>query len=418
MNSPNARASGPIGGLSTDAFSSMFQAISGLRNRRALFAMLGCLFAGVLVAGLFSFMATRMGFFFGLLGALTLFVAGATGVNAAGLLLMDQAKGVPARSLPDAVMGGLLCIPKFIALGLALLLVSLVVFIAVALVYLVCKIPFLGPLLFVLVFPLSVVLLGLTLCGLFQCLFLALPAIWEGSSITHAIAKALSIVRSRLVESLLLLVVVGFLAMGVGVIVFGVLFAGLIPSAAMTAGILGGDALGSLFGMVRGFGMDQGGYVGSGSGMGYVAAAGVGGGLLWALAASLVALVYLLGLNLVYLRVTEGLDVGTTEAAMRSGFDDAKRRAAELSQKAKDAAERSREQGRQSAAAAQASAAAAAASATAATAATTAAPPAYSPAPAVNAPSAAPATTVPCPKCTAPIVPGDLFCGVCGFKLK
>ena len=37
-----------IGGLSPDAFSSMFQAISGLRNRRALIAMVGCMFAGVL----------------------------------------------------------------------------------------------------------------------------------------------------------------------------------------------------------------------------------------------------------------------------------------------------------------------------------------------------------------------------------
>ena len=411
MNTTTANAAGPIGGLSTDAFSSMFQAISGLRNRRALFAMLGCLFAGVLVAGLFSFMAARMGFFFAFLGALTMFVAGATGVNAAGLLLMDQAKGVPARSLRDAVMGGLLCIPKFIALGLALLLVSLVVFVAVALVYLVCKIPFLGPILFVLVFPLSVVVLGLTLCGLFQCLFLALPAIWEGSSITHAIAKALSIVRSRLVESMLLLTVVGFLALGVGFIVFGVLITGLIPSVGMTAGILGGDALGSVFGMVRGFGIDQGGYGGElgGSGVGYVAAASIGGGLLWALAASLVSLVYLLGLNLVYLRVTEGLDVGATEAAMQAGFDDAKRRAAELSQKAKDAAERAR----QSAAATQPSAAAAAT----ATAATKAAPPAYSPAPPVTAAPASAATT-PCPQCTAPVGPDDLFCGVCGFKLK
>ena len=409
MNTPTANAAGSIGGLSTDAFSSMFQAISGLRNRRALLAMLGCLFAGILVAGLFSFMAARMGFFFAFLGALTLFVAGATGVNAAGLLLMDQAKGVPARSLRDAVMGGLLCIPKFIALGLALLLVSLVVFVAVALVYLVCKIPFLGPILFVLVFPLSVVVLGLTLCGLFQCLFLALPAIWEGSSIKHAIAKALSIVRSRLVESMLLLTVVGFLALGVGFIVFGVLITGLIPSAGMTAGILGGDALGSVFGMVRGFGIDQGGYGGElgGSGVGYVAAAGIGGGLLWALAASLVSLVYLLGLNLVYLRVTEGLDVGATEAAMQAGFDDAKRRAAELSQKAKDAAERAQ----QSAAATQASAAAAA------TAATKAAPPAYSPAPPVTAAPASAATT-PCPQCSAPVGPDDLFCGVCGFKLK
>ena len=74
-------------------------------------------------------MAARMGFFFVFLGGLRLFVAGTPGVNAAGLRLMDQATGVPARSLPGAVMDGLLCIPKFIALGLVLL-VSLVVFIA------------------------------------------------------------------------------------------------------------------------------------------------------------------------------------------------------------------------------------------------------------------------------------------------
>lgn len=407
MNTHSAGTAGPIGGLSTDAFSSMFQAISGLRNRRALLAMLGCLFAGVLVAGLFSFMAARFGFFFAFLGGLMLFVASATGVNAAGLLLMDQAKGVPARSLSDAVMGGLLCIPKFIALGLALLLVTLAVFIAVALVYLVCKIPFLGPILFVVVFPLSVVVLGLTLCGLFQCLFLALPAIWEGSSITHAIAKALAIVRGRLVESMLLLTVVGFLSMMVGFIVFGVLIAGLIPAAGLMAGILGGDGLASVFAMLPG--IDHGSYGGGGrrgsSGVGHLAAAGIGGGLLWALAVSLVAQVYLLGLNLVYLRVTEGLDVGATEAAMQAGYDDAKRRAAELSQKAKDAAERARAQARASAAAAQAGSTAAAT------------PPAYSTAPPMATPPAVPATTL-CPKCTAPVGADDLFCGVCGFKLK
>ena len=406
MNTQSADSPSPIGGLSTDAFSSLFQAISGLRNRRALFAMLGCLFAGVLVAGLFSFLAVRMGFFLAFLGGLALFIAAATGVNAAGVLLMDQAKGVPARSLPDAVVYGLMCIPKLIVLGLALLVVSLVVFIAIALIYLVCKIPFIGPILFVLVFPLSVVVLGLTLCGLFQCLFLALPAIWEGSTITHAIAKALAIVRSRLVESMLLLTVVWFLALGVGFIVFGVLLTGLIPTVGMTAGILGGDGLGSMLGMVRGFGMDQGGDFGGrgGGGSSYAVAAGIGGGLLWALAVSLVSLVYLLGLNLVYLRVTEGLDVGATEAAMKAGLDDAKRRAAELSQKAKDAAERAREQARQSAAAARASAAAMAA-------------PTSSAAPTTNTPPASPATA-PCPKCSSPVGADDLFCGVCGYKLK
>ena len=87
-----------------------------------------------------------------------------------------------------------------------------------------------------------------------------------------------------------------------------------------------------------------------------------------------------------------------TEAAMQAGFNDAKRRAAELSQKAKDAAERARQ-----------SAAAAAA---------TTRPDYVAPPPsAVVPPEAAPATPL-CPKCTAPVGANDLFCGVCGFKLK
>src|SRR4249920_1504816 len=121
-----------IGGLSPDAFSSMFQAINGLRNRRALIAMVGCMFAGVLVFGLFSFLAVRLGFFMAFLGGLGLFIASATGVNAAGVLLMDQAKGVPSRELGAAISHGLMCIPKLIVLGLALFAISLVVFIAIA----------------------------------------------------------------------------------------------------------------------------------------------------------------------------------------------------------------------------------------------------------------------------------------------
>ena len=294
----NNTPSTPIGGLSPDAFSSMFQAIGGLRNRRALIAMVGCMFAGVLVFGLFSFLAARLGFFMGLLGGLGLFIAGATGVNAAGVLLMEQAKGVPSRSLTDAIVYGLTCIPKFILLGLALIAVSLVVFIAIAIVYVICKIPLLGPLLFVFVFPLSVVVAGLTLCGLFLCLFLALPAIWEGATITRAIASACAIARSRLIESMLLMAVVWALSLVVGIIVFGVLFTGLMPMLGMSASILGGDAIGGLMGAMQRngelAGMNGGSYSGfGGAGTGHVIAAGIGGGLLWALAGSLLSLVNL-----------------------------------------------------------------------------------------------------------------------------
>ena len=416
-----------IGGLSPDAFSSMFQAINGLRNRRALIAMVGCMFAGVLVFGLFTFLASRLGFFMAFLGGIGLFVASATGVNAAGMLLMDQAKGVPSRSLGDAITYGLMCIPKFILLGLALFAVALVVFVAIAIVYVVCKIPVLGPILFVVVFPLSVVILGLTLCGLFLCMFLALPAIWEGATITGAIAQALSIARSRLVESILLMAVVWVLSLVVGFIVFGVLFTGLMPTIGMTASILGGEGLGSMLGMMRQRG-ELNGSVGMG-GAGYALAAGVGAGLLWALAGSLLSLVNLLGLNLVYLRVTEGLDSGAAETELKARLDDAKRRAADLGQKAKGAADKTREQARSSLAPAQPGAAATAPPAptpAASTSASAHAPPAFSAAPAARTPREPPAdSTMPamakalaCPQCLSAVGRNDMFCGVCGHKLK
>ena len=414
----NPSQPGTIGGLSPGAFASLFQAIDGLRNRRALVAMLGCMVVGVLVAGLFTLMAARLGFFMGFLGGLFLFVAAATGINAAGVLLMDQARSVPSRPLTDAVVYGLMCIPKFIALALALLLVAIAVFIVLAIVYLVCKIPVLGPMLFVVAFPLSVVIAGVTLCGLFLCMFLALPAIWEGDTITRAIAQTLAIARSRLVEAILLLAVVGLLAGVVGFIVFSVLFTGLMPAIGLSASVLGGDGLYSMLGMMRHGSTDFGGADGgSGGAAGYAIAAGIGAGLLWALAGSLVSLVYLLGLNLVYLRVTEGLDVGATEAALKARFDDAKRQAADLGQKARDAAERAREQARQSAAAA-------------AAAVNKPAPP-TEPLPAPPPPitsggrelppgstTPAVAKTLTCPQCLSSVGQDDVFCGVCGYRLK
>ena len=411
----NPTQPGAIGGLSPDAFASLFAAINGLRNRRALIAMLGCTVIGVLVAAVFSLIAARLGFFIAFLGGLAMFIAGATGINAAGVLLMDQARGVASRPLIDAVVYGLMCIPKFIVLTLALLLVAIAVFIVLAIVYVVCKIPVLGPVLFVVVFPLSVVISGLTLWGLFLCMFLALPAIWEGATITRAIAQTVAIARSRLVEAVLLLAVVGLLAGVVGFIVFSVLFSGLMPAVGMSAAILGDDEFAAMLTMMR-----QRGELAGSAGAGYAIAVSIGGGLLWALTGSLLSLVYLLGLNLVYLRVTEGLDVSATETALRTRLDDAKRQATDLGQKARGAAERAREQARQSAAAAQANVAA-----------TTKPPPDAPPPPTPAPPTEAPVRAMPpdsttpavakaltCPQCLSAVGRDDVFCGVCGYKLK
>jgi len=50
-----------------------------------------------------------------------------------------------------------------------------------------------------------------------------------------------------------------------------------------------------------------------------------------------------------------------------------------------------------------------------------AAPPAWAPPPTASAPlpAAAPLpVSTTCPQCLSPVLPGDVFCGVCGYRLK
>jgi len=214
------------------------------------------------------------------------------------------------------------------------------------------------------------------------------------SRLARAIAQTLAIARTRLIESLLLLAAVGLLCMVVGFIVFGILGTGLVPTLGLQGSILGGGlgGLESLAGMVQGYG-----------GGGYAIAAMVGGGLLWALAATLIGQVYLLGLNIVYLRVTEGLDTSATHAVLLRGFDDAKRRSAELGNRARAAAARERNPAPQAG---------------------TAAAPVPAPQPTAPTGDSAFTRTAPvavamaCPNCSAACTTDDLFCGVCGQRLQ
>ncbi|MCC6853234.1 MAG: zinc ribbon domain-containing protein [Rubrivivax sp.] len=393
------QAGSTSGGISATALSSMFQAIAGLRNTRAAVAMLGCFVAAVLFGGLMAALFGRFSAATYLLGGAVALVLAYTGLNAAGVLLMDQARGQPLRATLDALLYGLVCIPKVIVLAIGIALATLGLYLAIALLLFLCKVPWLGPVLFTVVFPLAVIVAGLTAFGLFFAFALSICAVWDGASISGAIAKAAAILRARLVETVALSLVVGVLASFVGAFVSGVLLFGFFPASAMSAAILGGYDTGGMGSILAGMGSMMGGYAVAGA---------VGAGVLWALAATLVLQVGVLGINLIYLRVSEGLDATATEQAIRARFDDARRKAGEVAAKAKEAAkeagERARAQAEQAAAAAAARRAASAASA--------AEPPA--PRPAAPPPAAAAA----CPKCAESVATDDLFCGNCGHKLK
>lgn len=405
----NAQSKGTelTGTIAPDALSSMFQAIAGLRNLRAAAAMLGCFLAAWIVVALGAAVG-RGSVGVGVLGSLVALIVGFSGIHASGVLLMDQARGVPGRSIRDAVVYGVMCVPKTIVLIIALVVVAIGVYLAIALLFFVSKIPGIGPVLFAVTFPLAVVLAGATFTALFVGVFLSLAAIWQGATIGGALVQTLTILRHRLVETVLLSIVVSVLAGIVGGVVGFILLTGFWPATGMALQVLGvsvGD-LGGLSSML--FGQPSFGRGGLGAG-GYAIAGLFGAGVLWAIAMTLLMQVGLLGINLVYLRVSEGLDSSATKGALQTRLAEARRKAAEVGQKARDAADRARANAEEAAAKRRAEASAAAAAA--ASAAPEATPVAAAP------PAVAATTAATCPACNASVAPSDVFCGECGQEL-
>ena len=147
---------------------------------------------------------------------------------------------------------------------------------------------------------------------------------------------------------------------------------------------------------------------------GYLLAGSFGRGLLFALSMTLIFQVWLLGINLVFLKVADGLDESATEAALQSGLAEARRKAAEMGSKAKQAAQQARTQASQAVERAKTPAVEAAPAATAVVGAPFGGEVPARPADVQQAPQSAPT----CPACAAEVSSDDLFCGACGHRMK
>ena len=128
---------------------------------------------------------------------------------------------------------------------------------------------------------------------------------------------------------------------------------------------------------------------------GYLAAAMIGGGVVWAVAFTLPGLVYLRGASSVYLRAIEGLDLAAEQEALREKVVAAQARAKEFQAQAQATAQQYAQR------------------AQAATPAMTGTPAGSTATPVAVIHSAAPG----CPACGTALVAGDLFCANCGHKL-
>ena len=358
----------------------LLRSYEALHNWRALTMLAGCFVLGGLAisggaaAGMSSgsYAVTML---MSLLGAIIIIV----GMNASGLMLVDQAYDQPIRGFGPAFLGGvqsaLYVIGLLILLGLGFAAILLAAF----LLSLLGRMPGLGGLFgFLLGGPL-VVVVALAYAVLLLAGPLMIAAVWHGEGFVASLSRAVGIVTSRPLEVFMHFLVLGLLVFPAVAFIFAVVFVG-----SMFVG--GFFAVGSFGGMGMGWG-GMGGLGGmramegvalGGAGMG---GAGLSIGLVWFLAWSVVSLIYVLGMIFVYRAVGEGVEsqatdvVGQKLAQFKQKLDEYKPRPAQS--------------------------------------APASAPPSSDPP--VTAPQAA---TTHCPACDAAVQPDDAFCGSCGHRLK
>lgn len=312
---------------------SLLDSIDAIRNWRAvglLLATFVCMALVVSVAGLVGQFSYFLASPFILLAYVVFFY----GANAVGMMMMDEARGGESRHAMEAVAASLATSHRLILVFLLLSALYFAGFVALAIVLFICKIPVLGPILYTLVFPASVLLAGVALFAVPTVIFpLSAPAIWGGAGAMACISQLLVIVRERLVMVLLLMLAVSFMATLVGLLIGAIVFTGVAATAVVSVPILGG--MPGVLPAMNGMGLA--GVVMAGSG--HALAAAIGGALLFAVAFTLPGMVYLRGASSVYLRAIDGLDLVSEQALMDERIAGAAAKAREMQAKAQAAAQ-------------------------------------------------------------------------------
>ncbi len=290
------------------ALSRVLASVDALRNLRALYGLLASFcFAGLLVAMAQSALTREQDLLSAVWLGLSLAVA-FFGVNATGLMLMDQARGLPVRDPQDALADALRSGHRVLLALLACLTLAGIVVLVLAGLLWATRWPVVGAPLLAVVLPVGVLTLG----GLSFVLIvlvgpLAGPAVWAGRRSAGVLGFLRERLRHGLPETALLMAAVYLMtalataAVSFVVVSGGRLIAGLaivgagidLPARQLLAGVMG---LGP-----RGFGASglplEGGSLGL--------AALIGGGVVFAIALVLPTLVWLRACCAVYLAVSD-----------------------------------------------------------------------------------------------------------------
>jgi hypothetical protein len=248
-------------------------------------------------------------------GAAALFIA-FYGANAAGLMSMDRARGVAPRDGWSAVQDGLGVGHRMLLAVMAAVLVVGTLAAGVAGLYWLSGLPKVGPWLFVLVVPATVLLLGLTMLSVVAVIApLTGPVVWSGASSWQACRALVRLVRERLLQSAVLVGGLSLVTGLTGAVTSFMVMAGGRVMAEASIFVLGVDIKPEmLMAGLMGYNVRVVDLTVPADALPYIRAATVGGGVVFALALVLPTVVYLRGVCEVFLALQQA-DVAEADAS-------------------------------------------------------------------------------------------------------
>ena len=319
-------------------FGTLARAAEGLTQwRPLLLGFLTLLLTGITV-WLGQLLAIKVSAIFALIMMVLAFVVMMAGFSGVGIMLMDKAKEQPVRSFAAAASAGLLCLPKFLLIGLVMTVAFIAYMIVAAVFYFLGKIPFIGGVIAFIAHPVLVLVFAAVLVAFIWVIGpLMAPALWSGLPVKAALGNVITIARKRLIEVVLMEVVLYIILTLICVL----LFAGLVPATAsltsMGMSIMGDSN--ALMGMAMG--MSGGGFspasmlYGGGNTWGLVAGLGV----LYCVVGALLTQVAIMGMNLIYLQARGNLNPEDAEGALNDFMGDMRKKAAEAKDLARQTAQ-------------------------------------------------------------------------------
>jgi hypothetical protein len=290
----------------------VLSSVEAVRDGRALYVMLAAVSgAGMALASAQASVARgELNWAIGQ-GAAALFIA-FYGANAAGLILMDRALGRPGRDV-WAAMEDALGVGHRVLLVLAAML-SLLAMLGAGLLglYALCGLPKVGHWLFVLVVPVTVIIIGLSLTAMAAIVApLAGPTAWAGASAWESIRTLLRLMRHRLLQAAVLSAGLSVATALVGLACTAFVMVGGWVMAQASVYMLGVDVQPEvLMAGLFGYGLHNISAAGiPGDAVPYIQAATIGGGVVFALALVMPTLVYLRGVCEIYLALMAADDL-------------------------------------------------------------------------------------------------------------